>query len=271
MNALTIDIEDWYHVCGVEHNIPAEKWDEYESRVVQNTEKILAILADKDIKATFFVLGYIANKFPHLVKEIDAQGHEIATHGFWHRLIYRQDKDAFSKDLKDSLVLLEDIIGKKILGHRAASFSIVKDTLWTLDILAEQGLRYDCSIFPTIHPRYGIADAPRFPYDAKPDLIEFPPSTIRLMGANFPIAGGFYFRFLPYFLIKTAIRRLNSQGQPAQIYVHPWEIDTQQPKLDIRFDRSFTHYFNISSVAGKLKALLGDFNFAPVKEVLRIG
>ena len=271
INALTVDIEDWYHICGVEDNMPREKWGEYNSRVVPNTQVILGILSEKNAKATFFVLGYIAKRFPQLIKEIDSLGHEIATHGFWHKLIYTEDKKTFQEDLKASIGVLQDITGKKVLGHRAASFSITNETLWALDILIKEGIKYDCSIFPILNPRYGIVDAPRFPYEIKPGLIEFSPSTLKICGANIPFAGGPYFRVLPYYLIKLAIKNINKQGKPANMYIHPWEIDSKHPKLNIPLDRSITHYANIRSTAPKLKAMLSDFSFTTAKEVLKIG
>lgn len=168
INALTVDVEEWYHICGLDTHIPPDKWHEYESRVVQNTKKILDILAERNVKATFFILGYIALRYPALIREIDAGGHELATHGTRHNLIYKQDRETFRTDLKESIGLIQRITGKKILGHRAASFSITKDSLWALEVLFQEGIRYDCSIFPIAHPRYGIVDAPRFPYMIKP-------------------------------------------------------------------------------------------------------
>lgn len=271
LNALTIDVEEWYHICGVEDSLPRSKWSKFESRVEQETHQILTLLNEKGVKATFFILGYVAEKSPQLVKDIDSQGHEIATHGFCHKLIYKQKKEEFSEDIKRSISILEDMTGKKVIGHRAASFSIIKDTFWALDILIEHGIRYDCSVFPILNPRYGVVDAPRFPYEIKPGLMEFSPSTVNILGANIPFSGGPYFRITPYFLTKMAIENINKQGKPVQIYVHPWELDPDQPKLDIRLDRRFTHYANIRSTAQKLKALFKDFKFAPVKEVLNIG
>ena len=270
INALTVDVEDWYHICGLKTQIVSGKWDEYESRVVEDTRKILNILSERNVKATFFILGYIAQRYPELVKEIDVNGHEIATHGFWHNLIYQQDKESFRRDLRDSIKILQDITGKEVKGHRAASFSITKDSFWALEILSLEGLKYDCSIFPIIHPRYGIVDAPRFPHQIRPGLIEFPLSTIRILGRNLPFAGGFYLRALPYFLIKYAIERINRRGKPVQIYIHPWELDPSHPRLDISFDRRIPHYANIRHTAGKLRALLRDFEFGSVRQVLGI-
>jgi len=270
LNALTIDVEEWYHVCGVEQSLPRSQWTSFESRVEMETHKMLKLLSDAQVKATFFILGYVADKVPQLIKEIDGEGHEIATHGFCHKLIYRQKKEEFEQDILRSIFLLEDLTGKKIIGHRAASFSVTKDTYWALDILSSCGIQYDCSIFPIHNPRYGIPEAPQFPYEIRPGLMEFSPSTITIGGANLPFSGGPYFRIPPYAFTKMAIESINKQGKPAQIYIHPWEIDPDQPKLNIRFDRRFTHYANIRSTAQKLKTLFKDFKFAPVKEVLSI-
>lgn len=270
INALTIDVEDWYHICGLGKRLSLDKWQEYESRVKKATKEILNILAERDIKATFFILGYIAKRYPELVKEIDAAGHEIATHGFWHNLIYQQDEEAFRKDLRESIDILEGITGKKVFGHRAASFSITNESLWALDVLSKEGIKYDCSIFPIIHPRYGIAGAERFPYQIKPGLIEFPPSTVKILGRNLSISGGVFFRVLPYSFIKNSITRINKAGKPAQIYIHPWEIDPAQPRLNMPFDRKIPHYINIKHTAGKLKRLLDDFEFSSIRKVLKI-
>ncbi|MFC1631614.1 XrtA system polysaccharide deacetylase [Candidatus Omnitrophota bacterium] len=270
LNALSFDLEEWYHLCGLKHPPDPKDWSTLESRVVINTRKLLNILAQEKTRATFFVLGYIAQKYPELVKEIDTHGHEIGTHGFWHHLIYQQGKEAFKEDLKNSIAILQKITGKKVLGHRAASFSITQKSLWALEILAEVGIKYDCSVFPIHHPRYGIVAAPRFPYKIRPDLDEFPPTTARICGVNLPVAGGIGLRMLPYFLLKQTIKTINKQGLPGQIYIHPWEIDSLRPPLDVPFNRKFTHYANLGCVIKKLRALLDDFQFGPIKEVLKI-
>lgn len=270
LNALTVDVEDWYHICAVETKIKPQDWQNYESRVEKDTNKILAILREADVKATFFILGYIAERYPNLISSISKEGHELATHGFGHNLVYRQDESSFKDDLIKSIAILENIIKNKIIGHRAASFSITKDSLWALEILSLNGIRYDCSIFPIRHPRYGIKDAPRFPYKINDSLMEFPPSTISIFGRNIPVAGGAYLRLLPYWFIRYAITKINGIGKPAHIYIHPWELDDSQPKLDIPFSRKFTHYANLKTTEYKLKMLLNDFKFGTVKDVLNI-
>lgn len=270
LNALTVDVEDWYHICAVETRIKSEDWQNYESRVEENTRKVLSILRQANTKATFFILGYIAERCPDLVKMIDDEGHEVGTHGFWHNLAYKQDESTFKDDLIKSLAALENIIKKKIIGHRAASFSITKKSLWALEILSSHGIRYDCSVFPIRHPRYGIENAPRFPYRINDRLMEFPPSTISLFGRNIPVAGGAYLRLLPYWFIKYSIKKINADSKPCQVYIHPWELDTEQPRLDIPLTRGFQHYANLATAEWKLRGLLNDFKFAAAKDVLGI-
>ena len=276
LNALTFDVEDYFQVSAFEGIIRYEDWDKLESRVVFNTEKILGILSGYKVKATFFILGWVAERFPEIVKEIDREGHEVASHGYGHKLIYNQTRAEFRNDLKKSVNILEEIIGKRVTGYRACSYSIVKETLWALDTLREEGLKYDSSIFPIIHDRYGMPDAPRFPHvvveggRGDKSLIEFPLSTVKLMGRNFPIAGGGYLRLFPYSLIKWGIRRINREGHPAIIYLHPWEFDPERPRQSVPLLTRFRHYVNLRKTEKKLRALLEDFNFAPVREVLGI-
>lgn len=267
--ALGIDVEEWYHICGL--NLPTDISDAYESRIVQNTEKILEILDTMQTSATFFVLGAVADKFPELVRKIDMKGHEIASHGYLHQPVYSHTPNSFRNDLKRSIEALEDIIEKPIIGYRAPDFSIISKTLWALDIMVEEGIKYDCSIFPIRHPRYGISGAPRTHYRIKEELIEFPPSTIRLLGENIPIAGGAYFRLLPYKYIKKAIENLDQDGLDSQFYLHVWEIDIEQPKLKIPFKRQFAHYSGIKNVQKKFEQLLTDFQYTPISQVIDEG
>ncbi|MBW3012125.1 DUF3473 domain-containing protein [Candidatus Woesearchaeota archaeon] len=269
LNALTFDVEDWFMVHNFESFIKFEDWEIYQPRLDQNVEKILNILDDHDVKATFFVLGWVAEKFPDLIKLISKKGHEIATHGYRHKLVYSQTKTEFASDLKKSISVLEKLIKKKVIGHRAASFSITKDSLWAIDILKKNGLKYDASIFPITHPDYGISDAPVSPYVID-GIKEFPASTVKLFGVNFPVSGGGYFRVFPYFFTRWALRKINNQGRPAIIYLHPWEFDPKQPKQKVEFSKRFRHYTNLSSTKKKLDKLLTDFHFAPVKEVLKL-
>lgn len=268
-NALTIDFEDWYQ--GLE--IPYSKWDQFEDRIEAVADKLLNILAETDTKATFFMLGYVAEKHPELVKRVEAEGHEIGTHGFSHTLIYTQPPELFKQELTRSIKYLEDLTGKKVLGHRAPFFSITKDSLWALDILGELGVKYDSSIFPILNYRYGIADSPRFPYTIKREkheFVEFPISTLKLPGFTMPISGGAYFRIYPYQLTKQAIRAVNRGGQPVTFYLHPWELDPDHPRIDVPRRIALTHYFNLGATERRLKRLLRDFALAPMKEVLNI-
>ena len=268
-NALTIDFEDWYQ--GLE--IPYAEWDRFEDRIEAAGEQLLAILDEGDTKATFFMLGYVAEKHPAIVKRIKDAGHEIGTHGFSHTLIYTQAPELFKQELTRAVGYLEDLTGSKVLGHRAPFFSITKDSLWALDILGELGIKYDSSIFPVLNYRYGIADAPRFPYKIKRngyEFTEFPISTLKLPGFTMPISGGAYFRIYPYQVTKQAIRQVNRSGEPVTFYLHPWELDPGHPRIDVPRRIALTHYFNLKATEGRLKKLLRDFKMAPMKEVLGI-
>jgi polysaccharide deacetylase family protein (PEP-CTERM system associated) len=268
-NALTIDFEDWYQ--GLE--IPYSEWDRFEDRIEAAGERLLGILDDADTKATFFMLGYVAEKHPAIVKRIVAAGHEIGTHGFSHTLIYTQAPELFREELTRAIGFLEDLTGKKVLGHRAPFFSITKDSLWALDILGELGIKYDSSIFPVLNYRYGIADAPRFPYKIKREkfeFVEFPISTLKLPGFTMPISGGAYFRIYPYQVTKQAIKSVNRSGQPVTFYLHPWELDPGHPRIDVPRRIALTHYFNLRATERRLRKLLRDFRMAPMKEVLDI-
>jgi len=270
LNALTVDVEEWFHISGLEKIIHEDDELRYESRVVENTRRLLEILRESKVKATFFVLGCVAQRYPDLILEIANSGHEIACHGFKHILVYRRNKEEFIADLRKAIKTLEEIIQNKILGYRAADFSITRDSFWALDILAKEGIKYDCSIFPIWHPRYGMPEAMRFPFFIKDNLMEFPLTTIRFLGRNIPISGGAYLRILPYGFVKRAIKKINQEGKPAQVYLHPWEIDPGQPRIKIPWGRRFTHYINLKTTSIKLKSLLEDFEFAPVREVLKL-
>lgn len=270
-NALTIDVEEWFDICGLKQKIRPEDYEYDGDKLVRNVAELLSLLEQNKVRATFFILGETARKYPQAVKMIDDRGHEIATHGFSHRLIYDLSPDEFREDLKKSISILKEITAKEVIGHRAPSFSITKDSLWAFKILREEGIRYDCSVFPISHPRYGIEQAKRFPYLTDEGVMEFPLSTVDILGKNFPVAGGAYLRILPYHVTRWGIKKINSRWQPAQIYLHSWEIDCNQPRLKIPWMRRFTHSVNLKTTLNKLKSLLGDFEFAPVKEVLKIG
>lgn len=266
-NALTIDFEDWYQ--GLE--IPCTDWGHFEDRVQRSGRRLLELLAATATRATFFVLGYVAERHPELVREIRSAGHEIGTHGYSHTLIYRQTPALFKEELTRALRAVEDITGEPVLGHRAPFFSITKDSLWALDILGELGLAYDSSVFPVRNYRYGIEDAPRWPYAleaAGKPLREFPMTTWRLMGVNVPVAGGAYFRIYPYSFTRFALSAVQRSRNPFVFYLHPWEIDPDHPRLPLPRRIAATHYFNLGATEGRLRRLLKDFRFAPMGEVL---
>ncbi len=266
VNAMTVDVEDYFHVSGFANVIRPEDWPRFESRVEANTHKLLEIFAAHQASATFFILGWIAERHVGLVKAIQRAGHEIACHGYAHRLVYQASPEEFRKDVRRAKKILEDVAGTPVDGYRAPSFSIVKSSLWTLDILAEEGFQYDSSVFPIRHDRYGIPDAHRFPHQWQTQngngLAEFPISTFRAWGVNVPVGGGGYFRLLPYALTRWAIQRLNNTEQkPAVVYIHPWELDPAQPRVPGPLLDRFRHYVNLHTTEGKVHRLLHDFSF----------
>jgi polysaccharide deacetylase family protein (PEP-CTERM system associated) len=271
VNAMTIDVEDYFHVSVFDGLVPRHAWDGMESRVCANTERLLQILADANVSATFFVLGWVAQRFPSLVREIAAQSHEIASHGFGHRLVYDLTPDAFRNDVRRSKDILESAIAAPVLGYRAPSYSLTPRSLWAIDILIEEGFRYDASIFPIHHDRYGIPVSPRHPYilQRAGSLVEAPGSTVRWGPFNLPIGGGGYFRILPYAWTRWGINRLNAvERAPAIFYLHPWEIDPEQPRLAAPALGRFRHYYNLRKTEGRLRALLTEFKFSTMIDVL---
>ncbi len=269
VNALTIDLEDWYQ--GLQ--VPMREWGRYEDRVVPATERLLEILEQADAKATFFALGFVAERHPEIIGRVAAEGHEVATHGYSHSLIYELDEERFREELRRSLQLLGDASGQRVLGHRAPFFSITRRSLWALDVLDEEGLRYDASIFPVRNWRYGIEDAPRWPYHPIPgrQLNEFPMSTCRIRRRNIPVTGGAYFRIYPYALSRRLLETTNAHGHPAVFYLHPWELDADHPRIPLPRKIGLTHYFNLRATERRFRRLLGDFRFAPMREVLGVG
>jgi polysaccharide deacetylase family protein (PEP-CTERM system associated) len=270
LNALTIDVEEYFQVHAFETVIARSDWDRYPSRVVFSTQRILRLLAAYDVRATFFVLGWVADRCPDLVKEIATGGHEIATHGYWHELIYRQTPAEFAADLCRSLAAIGRALnGFQPQGYRAPAFSITEQSLWALDVLRDHRIVYDSSIFPlALHDRYGIKHANRFAHKTWSGVWEFPVSTIRLGNHNWPVAGGGYFRLFPFQITRRAMRHLNTQGRPAVMYLHPWEFDPEQPRISEAPLRSrFRHYVNIGQTESRLRALLHEFEFAPMREV----
>jgi polysaccharide deacetylase family protein (PEP-CTERM system associated) len=273
VNALSFDVEDYYQVSAFAKVVDPSQWEKYSSRVDQNTRRILDLLDYNATKATFFVLGWVAERHVRLVKEIHARGHEIACHGYSHQLIYTQSPEEFRRETRKAQEILEDAIGSRIGGYRAASYSITRRSLWALEILCDLGFRYDSSIFPIRHDRYGIAGAPRFPHnivlgDGK-RILEFPVATLNIWGYRLPVGGGGYFRIFPYSLIAYAISYLNEvERQPAMFYLHPWELDPDQPRIEAGLISRFRHYHNLKKCEQRLRKLLDAKSFAPVTKVL---
>jgi len=269
---MTIDVEDYFHVSAFDGVLPRSAWDSMESRVVANTERLLDLFDEHAVRGTFFVLGWVAERYPDLVRTIAGRGHELASHGYAHRLVYDQTPAIFRDDVRRAKGLIEDISGQRVKGYRAPSFSVTDRSLWALDVLLEEGHRYDASIFPIRHDRYGIPDAVRWPHPMTcqgGQLFEVPGSTIRLGGTNVPVAGGGYFRILPYAWTRWGIARLNQvEGQPAIFYLHPWEIDPQQPRLRASALGRFRHYRNLHLTERRLRSLMRDFSFGPLDSVL---
>lgn len=266
-NFLTIDVEDYYQVSAFEEIVGFDKWDDFTPRVEKNTRRILGILERHDIKATFFVLGWTAEKFPNLVKEISDQGHEIGCHSYSHQLVYNLSPDEFRKDTQKAKDILEQLAARKVRGYRAPSYSITQKSLWAFEILEGLGFEFDSSVFPIYHDRYGVPDAPRFKYKIPGhNLIEYPISTALFWRYKMPIAGGGYFRLFPYWFTKMALRKINEkEAQPFVFYLHPWEIDSGQPRMKNASPVSkFRHYINIDKTAERFNKLLHDFEFKPI-------
>ena len=275
LNALTIDVEDYFQVSAFERHVRRDEWDHYPLRVEGNTSRILDMLDEFGVKATFFVLGWVAERCPNLVREINRRGHEIACHGYGHELIYRIGPDKFRKDVHRAKTVLEDISGEKVYGYRAPSYSITGKSLWALDILAEEGFSYDSSIFPIIHDIYGIPGGKRFIHDIVTqggNIKEFPISTFPLKIGwwhyRMPIAGGGYLRLFPAPLIGRAINYINiRERQPTVVYFHPWEIDPNQPRIRARLKSRFRHYLNLDRMELKIRFLLNNIKFSPMRDI----
>ena len=268
-NALTIDVEDYFQVSAFVPHIARDEWDSKECRVERNVARILELLDQAHVKATFFTLGWVAERYPQLIRRIVQEGHELASHGYAHERASDQDWDSFFTDVNLAKILLEDLTGVEVRGYRAPSFSIGKDNQWAFDCLLKAGYRYSSSIYPIAHDHYGMPDAPRFAYEARPGLLEIPVTTLRLLGRNFPSSGGGYFRLLPYALSRWMLNRVNQGDRQAAIfYFHPWEIDVDQPRVEgIGAKTRFRHYVNIDRVEGRLKQLLDDFQWGRMDQV----
>ncbi|WP_035247718.1 XrtA system polysaccharide deacetylase [Desulfogranum mediterraneum] len=266
-NYLTIDVEDYFQVAAFERVIREDAWPQFESRVEANTHRVLELLADHQVRGTFFVVGWTAERYPALIRHIADQGHEIACHSYRHQKVYTLTPEAFRQDTQRAKTVLEDISGKPVVGYRAPTYSITARSLWALDILEELGFQWDSSIFPIIHDNYGIPDAPRFEYPLPGhNLMEYPISTALFFGRKIPVAGGGYFRIFPYWFSRMALGRINSQEKkPFIFYLHPWEFDPQQPRIARAGWKSrFRHYLNLDKTEGRFERLLSTFRFRPI-------
>lgn len=272
-NALTVDVEDWFQVSNFDGHVKREDWDGLESRVQANTRRLLDLFDEFSARGTFFVLGWVAERFPDLIRDISRRGHEIASHGSRHELVYDLGPERFAEDLRQSVDAISDASGVRPVGYRAPSFSVDHRSLWAFDVLAEHGFRYDSSIFPVRHPRYGIPSFPRFPRNVRTPagvtMPEFPMTTLRVLGRNLGASGGGYLRIFPPAVLNLAFRRANAAGQPAVLYVHPWEVDPDQPRIPVRGLGRFTHYANLRGTMDRLRNLLRAFEFGTMDEVLR--
>jgi polysaccharide deacetylase family protein (PEP-CTERM system associated) len=269
-NVMSVDVEDYYQVSAFEHLVSRDRWPEYESRVVSNTSRLLDLFAESKTEATFFVLGWVAERHKDLVARIARNGHHVASHSYWHRLVYDMTPAEFRDDLRRARDILESAAGAPVRGFRAPSYSITEKSLWALDVLIEEGYSYDASIFPIRHDRYGIPDAPRQPHritGKAGSILEVPSTAGRVGSLAVPIGGGF-FRLFPYRVTRWAIEQMNAAGQPAIFYIHPWEIDPDQPRLEAALPTRLRHYNNLGQAEDRLRRLLRDFRFGSIESVV---
>ena len=271
--AFTVDVEDYFQVDAFSDVIPVSAWNGFESRVVANTSRLLDLLDEHQVRGTFFVLGWIAQRHSALIQAIAARGHEVASHGMSHQRVVAQSPEVFRRETRYSKRLLEDLIQAPVLGYRAATYSITRQSLWALDILHEEGFLYDSSIFPVRHDRYGIPDAKTIPHrlvtPAGKTIVEYPLTTVRVLGMNLPVAGGGYFRLFPYGLTRWGLRRVRAEGRPVVFYLHPWEVDPGQPPVQgARWRSRFRHYLNLDRTLPRLNRLLADFQFGTMRDCL---
>ena len=269
---MSIDLEDWFCVSNFNDKIPREQWHRCELRVEQNTHKLLDMLDTANVKATFFALGWIVEKVPGLVRELERRGHEIAIHGYYHFQITKISREEFAADLDKAIDAVRKAgIQQPLNGFRAPSFSITERTLWAYEILEQRGFLYDSSVFPVgFHPEYGIPNAPLAPYRTTPSIMEFPLSCIDFVGQRLPCSGGAYFRLMPYLYTKYAMRRCNAEGRPVVFYIHPWELDPEQPRIPLPLSKRIRHYYGLGGTEKKFKQLLRDFQFTTMREVLAL-
>ncbi len=270
INAFTVDVEDYFQVSAFERHIAKSDWTHQEQRLGGNMDRLLALLDRFGVKATFFCLGWVAEHHPSIIRRIAQQGHEIASHGYWHRRATEQTQDEFYQELLTTRDFLQQLSGQPVIGYRAPSFSFNQTNPWVYEALAKAGYQYSSSVYPVVHDHYGVPGAPRFKYRASADIWELPLSTLRLWGKNWPISGGGYFRLYPYAASAWAIRRaLQQDGHPYVFYMHPWEMDPAQPRPQcLPLKTRFRHYINLNKVEDRLVRLLGDFRWGRVSDVL---
>jgi polysaccharide deacetylase family protein (PEP-CTERM system associated) len=273
LNAFSVDVEDYFQVGAFEDTIPRDTWNRFEPRVERNTRRLLDLCAEHGVKGTFFTLGWVAERWPGLVRDIHAAGHELGTHGQDHRRVTRMTPAEFREDVRRSKRTIEEIAGVEVIGYRAPNYSIVRETFWAMDILAEEGFRYDSSVFPIWHDHYGIPDFPRFPRPVLGTngsaLHEFPISTLRVAGVNLPFVGGGYLRHFPLTFIRLGMRWLNDrERRPALVYIHPWELDPDQPVQPVGLLKRLRHYRNLDLTEGRLARLFSEYSFTTCREVL---
>ncbi|TVO73615.1 MAG: DUF3473 domain-containing protein [Sedimenticola selenatireducens] len=268
---MTVDVEDYFHVSAFENHIKKNQWEGLECRIERNIDRILDLYRQHNIKATFFTLGWVAERYPALIKTIAQDGHEIACHSYWHRRVSSQTQSEFAEEIIDTKKLLEDLSGQEVIGYRAPSYSIGKESLWAHEVLEKAGYRYSSSIYPISHDHYGIPDAPRFAYRpiADSDFLEIPITTSFLLNKKFPAGGGGYFRFFPYFFSRALLNRVNrTDQQPGIFYFHPWEIDPDQPRqCNISLKTTFRHYLNLNHTEKRLARLCSDFRWGRMDEL----
>jgi len=271
INAFTVDVEDWFHPQNLQSAIGQEGWSSCELRIVENTRRLLDVLERFKVEATFFVLGWVAERAPFLVREIDEAGHEIACHGYSHTLLTRMTADSFRSDLERALDVTSPLVGAPIIGYRAPTFTINRATMWAIDVLKDHGMVYDSSVYPIgCHPDYGMPDAPLSIYRHENSLIEVPLSCIEILGQCIPCGGGGYFRLFPYPVFKRMLKACNSAGRPVVFYLHPWEIDPDQPRVKIPPVKRFRHYLCLDKTLDRLQMLLKDFRFTSIRNLLRL-
>ena len=272
-NALTVDVEEWFQVSNFEGVVSREEWDSLPSRVVDSTRRLLDLFDRFDAKATFFVLGWVAERRAELVREIRERGHDLASHGYGHELVYQIGRERFREDLRKSVRAIQEAAGVRPSGYRAPSFSIDRRAAWAFDVLSEEAFTYDSSIFPVKHPRYGVPGFPRAPRRVRAPgggvLREFPMTTLRVASLNLGASGGAWLRLLPPLVPRIAFARMNAAGEPAVLYVHPWELDPEQPRLRVSAAKRIAHYTNLASTERRLAGLLERFPFGTMEEALR--